>query len=164
MQSRRHALAALGASLLVLLIALALGRMSRELALARARAVAEHIAHAARAEFLAYHDRLPTLPNRSLFSKLLGQSINQAKRYNRKLAVLFLDLDRFKHINDTLGHEAGDQLLQEVATRLKTCLRDTDTVARLGGDEFLLLLNFVRDSAGVGVMTSSAAIRRSIKS
>jgi diguanylate cyclase (GGDEF)-like protein len=127
-------------SLLVLLIVAVLGYMSRQLALSRVHAVEEHIAHAERVQYLAYHDDLTTLPNRSLFGKLLGQSVNQAHRYNRQLAVLFLDLDRFKHINDTLGHEAGDQLLQEVATRLKACLRDSDTVARLGGDEFVVLL------------------------
>ena len=91
-------------------------------------------------EYSAYHDGLTALPNRSLFSELLGQSIGQARRNSRQLAVLFLDLDRFKYVNDTLGHEAGDQLLQEVATRLKACLRDSDTVARLGGDEFVVLL------------------------
>ncbi len=91
-------------------------------------------------EYSAYHDGLTALPNRSLFSELLSQSIGQARRHNRQLAVMFLDLDRFKYINDTLGHEAGDQLLQEVATRLKACLRDSDTVARLGGDEFVVLL------------------------
>jgi diguanylate cyclase (GGDEF)-like protein len=127
-------------SLLLILIVAVLGRMSRQLALSRQRAVEEHIANAVRVEYLAYHDGLTTLPNRSLFSKLLGQSIHQAHRYNRQLAVLFLDLDWFKNINDTLGHEAGDQLLQEVATRLKACLRDSDTVARLGGDEFVVLL------------------------
>ncbi|MBU1641942.1 EAL domain-containing protein, partial [bacterium] len=104
------------------------------------RAVEEHIVHAARVEYLAYHDSLTTLPNRSLFSKLLGHSINQEHRHNGQLAVLFLDLDYFKNINDTLGHEAGDQLLQEVAARLKTCLRESDTVARLGGDEFVVML------------------------
>ncbi len=114
--------------------------MSRQLALSRKRAVEEQVAHAARVEYLAYHDGLTGLPNRSLFSKLLDQGISQAHRHNRQLAVLFLDLDRFKHINDTLGHEAGDQLLQEVATRLKACLRESDTVARLGGDEFVVLL------------------------
>jgi diguanylate cyclase (GGDEF)-like protein len=127
-------------SLILILIVAVLGRMSRQLAQSRQRVVDEQVAHAARVEYLAYHDGLTTLPNRSLFSKLLGQGINQAHRYKRQLAVLFLDLDRFKYINDTLGHEAGDQLLQEVATRLKACLRDSDTVARLGGDEFVVLL------------------------
>ncbi|MHB1075213.1 putative bifunctional diguanylate cyclase/phosphodiesterase [Thiobacillus sp.] len=127
-------------SLVLLLILTILGRMSRQLALSRQRAAEEQVAHAERVEYLAYHDGLTGLPNRSLFSKLLGQSIHQAHRHNRQLAVLFLDLDHFKHINDTLGHEAGDQLLQEVANRLKACLRDSDTVARLGGDEFVVLL------------------------
>lgn len=127
-------------SILLIMVIAILGRMSWQLALSRARVVEEHIAHAARVEYLAYHDGLTTLPNRSLFSKLLGQSISQAHRYKRHLAVLFLDLDHFKLINDTLGHEAGDLLLQEVANRLKACLRDSDTVARLGGDEFVVLL------------------------
>ncbi|MDP2031194.1 MAG: EAL domain-containing protein [Thiobacillus sp.] len=127
-------------SVLLILIVTVLGYMSRQLALSRLRAIEEQVAHAERVEYLAYHDGLTTLPNRSLFSKLLGQSINQAHRYNRQLAVLFFDLDHFKNINDTLGHEAGDQLLQEVATRVKACLRDSDTVARMGGDEFVALL------------------------
>ena len=131
--------ATLGSLLLILVIAI-LGRLSWLLALSRARAAEEQIAHAARVEYLAYHDGLTELPNRSLFSKLLNQSIHQAHRYNRQLAVLFFDLDHFKSINDTLGHEAGDQLLREVATRLKACLRDSDTVARMGGDEFVALL------------------------
>jgi diguanylate cyclase (GGDEF)-like protein len=142
--SRRHMQSflwrAAGASLLLLLVMAILWRMSQQLALSRRRAVEEHIEHSKRVEFLAYHDGLTGLPNRGLFSKLLAQSISQAHRHNRQLAVLFLDLDRFKHINDTLGHEAGDQLLKEVATRLKACLRDSDTVARLGGDEFVALL------------------------
>lgn len=131
---------ATAASVLLILIVAILGRMSRQLALSRLRAAEQQVAHAARVEYLAYHDGLTTLPNRSLFSKLLGHSINQALRYNRQLAVLFFDLDHFKNINDTLGHEAGDQLLQEVATRVKACLRDSDTVARMGGDEFVVLL------------------------
>jgi diguanylate cyclase (GGDEF)-like protein len=135
-----HLWRASAGSLLLILVVTTLGRMSRQLALSRKRVVEEHIANAARVEYLAYHDGLTTLPNRSLFSKLLGQSISHARRYKRQLAVLFLDLDHFKHINDTLGHEAGDQLLQEVAARLKACLRDSDTVARLGGDEFVVLL------------------------
>ena len=131
--------AAIGSLLLILIIAI-LGRLSWLLALSRARAAEEQIAHAARVQHLAYHDGLTALPNRSLFSKLLNQSIHQAHRYNRQLAVLFFDLDHFKSVNDTLGHEAGDQLLREVATRLKTCLRDSDTIARMGGDEFVALL------------------------
>jgi diguanylate cyclase (GGDEF)-like protein len=128
------------ASLLLILIVAVLGRMSRQLALIRLREVKEQIAHAKRVEYLAYHDGLTMLPNRSLFSTLLIQSLSQARRYDRQLAVLFLDLDHFKQINDTLGHEAGDRLLQEVAVRLKACLRASDTVARLGGDEFVALL------------------------
>ncbi len=121
-----HLWRASAGSLLVLLIVALLGRMSRQLALSRARELAEQIAHAGRIEYLAYHDALTTLPNRSLFSQLLGKSIHQAHRYKRQLAVLFLDLDRFKHINDTLGHEAGDDLLKEVARRLKGCVRNSD--------------------------------------
>lgn len=127
-------------SLLLILIATVLGRLSRQLEQSRRRAVEEQIAHAERVEYLAYHDTLTALPNRSLFSKLLVKGIVTAKRYNRQLAVLFLDLDRFKHINDTLGHQAGDELLEEVAIRLQDCLRESDTVARMGGDEFVALL------------------------
>jgi diguanylate cyclase (GGDEF)-like protein len=127
-------------SLLVIVVLTVLGRMSRQLALTRARIVEERLAHAERDKYLAYHDSLTKLPNRSLFSALLGQSIHQAHRYNRELAVLFLDLDHFKHINDTLGHEAGDQVLQELADRVTASLRDSDTVARVGGDEFVILL------------------------
>ena len=136
--------AALGSVLTVLLAAL-LGRMSWQLAQSRLRASEIKLAHAQRVEYLAFHDGLTGLPNRSLFSKLLSQCISEARRYKRQLAVVFLDLDRFKQINDTLGHEAGDQLLQEVATRLKGCVRDSDTVARLGGDEFVLLLPELED-------------------
>jgi diguanylate cyclase (GGDEF)-like protein/PAS domain S-box-containing protein len=117
--------------------------MEQELAAETQRAnemTAQATAHAKHIEFLAYHDGLTGLPNRSLFSRLLNQSINEARRFNRELAVAYLDLDRFKHINDTLGHEAGDQLLKEVAARLKTCMRDSDTISRLGGDEFVVLL------------------------
>lgn len=131
---------AVAASVLVLLLSGLLGRMSRQLAQSRQRESEAAIAHAQRVEYLAYHDGLTGLPNRSLFSKLLSQSIAQTYRNQRSLAVAFLDLDRFKQINDTLGHEAGDQLLQEVAVRLKACVRESDTVARLGGDEFVVLL------------------------
>ena len=128
-----------GSGLLILLTTV-LGRMSWQLARGRVRETEAKLANALRIEYLAYHDGLTALPNRSLFNKLLGQAISQAQRYNKPLAVAFIDLDRFKQINDTLGHDAGDELLKEVASRLKTCLRDSDVVARLGGDEFVVLL------------------------
>ncbi len=131
--------ATLGSALIVLFTAV-LGRISWQLGQSRLREGEAKLAHAKRVEYLAYHDGLTELPNRSLFSKLLSQSISEADRYHKQLAVSFLDLDRFKQINDTLGHEAGDQLLQEVANRLRGCVRDSDTVARLGGDEFVVLL------------------------
>jgi diguanylate cyclase (GGDEF)-like protein len=136
--------AAIGSALVVLLTAI-LGRMSWQLARARVRENEAHLIHARRVEYLAYHDGLTALPNRGLFNKLLSQAISQARRYHRQLAVAFIDLDRFKQINDTLGHEAGDELLKEVANRLKACVRDSDTVARLGGDEFVVLLTELGD-------------------
>jgi diguanylate cyclase (GGDEF)-like protein len=131
--------ASVGSVLMVLLTAF-LGRMSWQLARSHAREAEGKLKHAKRVEHLAYHDGLTALPNRGLFNKLLSQAISQAQRHHRQLAVAFIDLDRFKQINDTLGHEAGDALLQEVANRLKGCLRDSDAVARLGGDEFVVLL------------------------
>ena len=90
--------------------------------------------------FQAYHDLLTKLPNRSLLNDRLSLAISQAKRDDESLAVMFLDLDRFKNINDTLGHMIGDELLQQVSVRLKDCIREGDTLARFGGDEFTLLL------------------------
>jgi diguanylate cyclase (GGDEF)-like protein len=90
--------------------------------------------------YQAFHDQLTGLPNRMLFSDRLSVSLANVRRIQGKLAVMFLDLDRFKTINDTLGHAVGDGLLQEVAQRLTNCLREVDTVARWGGDEFTLLL------------------------
>jgi diguanylate cyclase (GGDEF)-like protein/PAS domain S-box-containing protein len=92
---------------------------------------------------LAQHDTLTDLPNRILFSSRLTEAIAAAYRYRRKLAVLFLDLDRFKHINDSLGHVIADRVLQSVASRLQACVRASDTVARQGGDEFVILLSEV---------------------
>ena len=93
-----------------------------------------------RLNFLAYHDPLTGLPNRVLFIDRLRLAIDRAHRYQRRLAVGFLDLDRFKLINDTLGHDAGDQLLREVAARLQRSVRKIDTVSRLAGDEFAIVL------------------------
>lgn len=91
-------------------------------------------------EFLAYHDHLTKLPNQRLFHDRTEQAIRMAERKNEQIGVVFLDLDAFKHINDSMGHKAGDELLCYVAKELSTCLRNSDTVARFGGDEFLLLL------------------------
>jgi diguanylate cyclase (GGDEF)-like protein/PAS domain S-box-containing protein len=98
-----------------------------------------------RIQYLATHDGLTGLPNRVMFGQILGLAIETARRYDRKLAVLFIDLDRFKIINDTLGHEAGDVLLREMGARLRECLRASDVVARLGGDEFVVLLQEIND-------------------
>ncbi|OQY18170.1 MAG: hypothetical protein B6I36_07570 [Desulfobacteraceae bacterium 4572_35.1] len=94
-------------------------------------------------EFLAYHDVLTELPNRQLFRDRLQHAISRASLSGSQVAVLFLDLDRFKKINDSLGHELGDQLLCEVANRLKRCAGDVDTVARLSGDEFAIIVDHV---------------------
>jgi diguanylate cyclase (GGDEF)-like protein/PAS domain S-box-containing protein len=92
---------------------------------------------------MAQHDALTNLPNRVLFDDRLTQAISYAERQGKQLAVMFIDLDHFKKINDSLGHELGDKLLQSVAERLVACVRRTDTVSRLGGDEFVILLSQV---------------------
>jgi diguanylate cyclase (GGDEF)-like protein/PAS domain S-box-containing protein len=94
---------------------------------------------------LAYYDSLTKLPNRRLFQDRLDQAFAQAKRHNGSFALVFLDLDRFKGVNDTLGHAIGDTMLCQAAARLKECLRGNDTVARLGGDEFVILLSDYRE-------------------
>lgn len=98
-----------------------------------------------RIQHLATHDGLTSLPNRTLFSQLLNQQIQSARRYDGRFAVMFIDLDRFKAINDTFGHEAGDQLLKEMASRFTACVRASDVVARLGGDEFVVLVQEAGD-------------------
>ena len=96
-------------------------------------------------DYLAHHDLLTGFANRLLFNARLLHAISRAKRDKRKIAVLMLDLDRFKAINDSLGHAAGDLLLKEVAQRLSHCVREEDTLARLGGDEFIMILEGVED-------------------
>lgn len=111
--------------------------------------VARDITDRKRAEELisyqAYHDILTDLPNRILFKDRLGLAVIQARRNRAELAVMFVDLDRFKLVNDTLGHVKGDELLQHVSGRLKNCLRRGDTLARIGGDEFTAVLPELRD-------------------
>jgi diguanylate cyclase (GGDEF)-like protein/PAS domain S-box-containing protein len=124
------------------------------------RGVSRDISERKRADaqihYLAGHDGLTALPNRRLFSELLNNAIQNARRYHHFFAILFIDLDRFKIINDTLGHEAGDQLLREISARLTSSVRGSDIVARLGGDEFVILLQEIRDAG------QAAAVARKI--
>jgi len=96
-------------------------------------------------EYQANHDSLTNLPNRTLFLDRLKQSMRLADRYEKKVALLFIDLDHFKEINDSLGHHVGDKILIEFATRMKNSIRETDTISRLGGDEFCVVLNDITD-------------------
>ncbi|GAB2885291.1 EAL domain-containing protein [Uliginosibacterium flavum] len=107
--------------------------------------ITERKASEARIAFLAHHDPLTALPNRTLFQDRLEQALARAERSGNVLALLFLDLDRFKTINDSLGHLIGDRLLQSVAERLQHCVRDTDTICRQGGDEFIIVLPEISD-------------------
>ena len=100
-----------------------------------------------RVKFLAHHDVLTELPNRSLCLETLDTALAQARRTGECIAVLFIDLDRFKLINDTLGHHIGDGLLRSVATRLQQAVRSGDLVSRLGGDEFVVILRGLKDAA-----------------
>jgi diguanylate cyclase (GGDEF)-like protein/PAS domain S-box-containing protein len=103
--------------------------------------------------YVATHDTLTGLPNRYMFNQRFAHALQNAQRYRKTMALLFLDLDRFKFINDTLGHPFGDRLLQEVAGRLRLCLRESDTIARFGGDEFVAL---IEDFAAPGDVVSVA--------
>ena len=105
----------------------------------------------AQMSYMAQHDILTGLPNRALLTDRLAQSMALAQRHSQKVVLAYLDLDNFKHINDSLGHSVGDALLQAVARRLSSCVRQSDTVCRQGGDEFVLLL--------AGVETAQDAAR-----
>jgi diguanylate cyclase (GGDEF)-like protein/PAS domain S-box-containing protein len=103
-------------------------------------------------EYRAYHDPLTGLPNRNLFNDRLKREISRSGRNEKQLAVMFLDLDNFKTINDSLGHVVGDYLLQDVSKRLLKCVRDVDTIARIGGDEFVVLLPLISDPTEVVIV------------
>ncbi len=136
---------ALGATLLLIGFAVYLiRRIFRDASTARATTVA--ITHTAE------HDFLTGLPNRMLLNDRIGQAIAVAQRHRNKVAVMFMDLDNFKHINDSLGHQAGDRLLQSVAQRLVACVRGEDTVSRQGGDEFVALLSEVHQPEDAAVI------------
>ncbi len=125
----------------------------------QSRAMAMKMAH------LAQHDFLTGLPNRALLTERLSQAIGLARRHNKQVALMFVDIDYFKHINDSLGHATGDQLLQSVAKQLQACVRSTDTVCRQGGDEFVILLaeiEQIQDAAQVAQKLLSAFDRAQI--
>ncbi|HQN67734.1 MAG TPA: PAS domain S-box protein, partial [Smithellaceae bacterium] len=105
-----------------------------------ARDVSERKSQEEQIKYLATHDGLTELPNRLMFNQLLSHAVQGAKRYRKQFAVMFIDLDGFKVVNDTLGHDAGDRLLREIAVRFKHTLRAVDVVARLGGDEFVVMM------------------------
>jgi diguanylate cyclase (GGDEF)-like protein len=102
--------------------------------------ITEHKLAEERIQRVAHHDSLTGLPNRLLFNDRLDQAISLAKRSSRPFALLYLDLDKFKPVNDALGHSAGDELLKAVAARIRNQVRESDTVARVGGDEFIVIL------------------------
>ena len=120
-----------------------------------ARDVTERRLAAQRISHMAHHDSLTGLPNRELFQERLRQALALTRRRRDKMALMFLDLDKFKEVNDSLGHHVGDLLLQAVAQRLRRCVRETDTVARLGGDEFAIILTQLTDPAGAGKVAES---------
>jgi diguanylate cyclase (GGDEF)-like protein len=138
-------------------IQIELGRQEERTA---AMQVAVSVSGAAALEmtYIAEHDFLTGLPNRLLLSDRISQAIASAQRHKKTVAVLFLDLDGFKHINDSLGHSTGDKLLQSIAKRLVACVRGSDTVSRQGGDEFVVLLSEVEQSEDVAIAARKIAL------
>lgn len=110
------------------------------------------IRDAKKIEFMAYYDRLTLLPNRFLFKDRINQALNLAKRNGTYVGVMFIDLDNFKSVNDTIGHKGGDSLIREVAQKLKNSIRATDTVARFGGDEFMIILNDIKEFSDINII------------
>jgi diguanylate cyclase (GGDEF)-like protein/PAS domain S-box-containing protein len=108
-----------------------------------------------RIKFLAQYDQLTKLPNRALFNDRLQHSIDRAQRSKNKIGLMFIDLDGFKNVNDTLGHQAGDELLQIIAERISNLMRVEDTVARFGGDEFTIIMEELNHSDGAIVVAKN---------
>ncbi len=117
--------------------------------------ISEITKHQQRLDFLAHYDELTNLPNRRLFENLLGKSINRCQHYNQSLALIYIDLDRFKHINDSMGHTAGDTVLVQTAKRLSQCLRESDTVARISGDEFVVIVEDIDSTERAATIANS---------
>ncbi len=113
----------------------------------------------AHAQHFRYHDELTGLPNRSLLLDRLKQALSHSAREQKPVALLFIDLDNFKHINDTFGHSAGDKLLQQVAARLTTIIRQGDTVCRYGGDEFIIMLPETEGQESLSAVTEKIRIQ-----
>ncbi len=109
-------------------------------------------------QYLAHYDPLTNIPNRLLTMERLSQAILRGKRHNERIAVFFIDLDRFKWVNDTLGHDVGDQLLQEITQRMQNCLRADDTIGRLGGDEFLAVVDPIDNEQAAAIVASKLTI------
>ena len=122
--------------------------------------ITERKVHESHIEYLATHDALTDLPNRNLLNDRITQAINHAGRAESELAVIFVDLDHFKHVNDAFGHLVGDELLRVIAQELKALVRSGDTVARLGGDEFVLLLDDVKNAGIAATAISRKALER----
>ena len=130
----------------------------------RRKAEQQIIENQQRLDRMAHHDQLTGLPNRHYLTSFLPQAIEEARSADTMLGVVFLDLDRFKHINDTRGHETGDKLLQEVAKRLRSCVRDSDVIIRMGGDEFVVVFRNVKtyDEVTMGAARIVEALNRPI--
>lgn len=110
-----------------------------------AREITERKLFEEKLNHMAYHDTLTGIPNRRFFQERLEQALKEAGRYRRKLAVMYMDLDKFKHINDTFGHDVGDELLKQISERVQGCLRESDILARQGGDEFTILFSEIQE-------------------